>query len=233
MSREDEHGCLDEGQLLSYIDGALSQAEMDEVERRLVHCSQSRALLKELRRPLSPELIEAGFAVFPKHRRSASVRWTGGMAALATAVAAMAILVLRPAETSLPEYRLEGPEGGVTRQRGMDTPSFYSEDSELRVRLRPLETSNAEPRASAWTYSEVDDRWTRQSDAFFDRGPSGGFRFVAPARILATGEGLNPVWFGITRDTIDRDQLTTSELQVLRDGGQWFRIDFEYRQEPL
>ena len=70
MSREDEEGRLDEGQLLSYIDGALSQAEMDEVERRLVHCSRSRALLRELRRPLSPELIEAGFAVFPPRRRS-------------------------------------------------------------------------------------------------------------------------------------------------------------------
>ena len=141
---------IDDGLLLAYHAGALSEADTQEVEAHLAGCADCRDLLTRLTRPVSARSTRRALDAIararggqrappgrasPRSRRARAGLWL----TLSAMAAGVAWMVWPPASLPLvPEYTLQGPLGGVQRVRADTLPTrIFDASSTVELILRP------------------------------------------------------------------------------------------------
>lgn len=215
---------LDEGKLLAWRDGRLSEADAEQVERRLANDAEARALLRELSLgSTASEVDEVMGAVRPRAKvlplRRPAALVTGVITALAAAVA---LFVTR--SPSLPTYQLE-VEGGVADTRSdVANGAVVLPESRLVIRLRAAAATDT--KVALGVYREtVEGRLERvQGGALAAR--DGSFEFVIDGQRLLVTPGRHRVWLHVARDEA---ALRAAEGTVPSAGTQWWLLDTELR----
>lgn len=119
---EGEEPHLDDGIVLQYIRGQVTEKQTKAIEAHLAVCADCRALLVSLAEPVPPAVIERALASAPAAARPPwAPALVGGL--IAAAIGAV-FLVSGPSGPSpdFAAYEVEGPFGAVATNRGTSAP---------------------------------------------------------------------------------------------------------------
>ena len=215
---------LDEGRLLAWRAGRLSDADAEQVERRLANDAEARALLRELSLGSTPgEVDEVMGAVRPRAKvlpfRRPAALVAGALTALA---AALALFVTRA--PSLPAYQLE-VEGGVADTRSdVAKGAVLLPDSRLVIRLRAAAATNT--KVTLGVYRETAAGLLERVQGGELAARDGSFEFVIEGQRLLLTSGRHRVWVHVARD---ESALRAAEGTMPSPGAQWWLLETELR----
>lgn len=220
---------LDEGLLLAYRAGRLSEPEAEALERRLARDPEARALLRELSQDVSEgdidRVVQAAPPpnVIPLFRRGRAV---GLLAASLAAAAGVALLVTRPPATA--PYRLE-VEGGISPTRGAAAPVLaLAGEARVIVRLR-AEVPTSEPRAVGCYQEDAEGRLRR---ARCERDAREGSFEVRFTRASFEAPGAVRVWLVVQRGADAPERFEGHrQAEVVDEGLSWHALELEVRSE--
>lgn len=214
---------LDEGRLLDWRAGKLSDAEAEAIERRLATDPEARALLRELSRGSSPEEVEGVLGAVQPRAKVLPLRRAPIVIGVVTALAA-ALVFFVTRQPPLPTYRLE-LEGGVAEARSeLAKGAVLLPDSRLVVRLRAgVETDT--PLVLGVFRENAAGRLERVEGGAL-KASRGTFEFVIDGQTLLRSTGRHRVWLHVARDEA---ALRAAEGSAPAEGAGWWAFDTELR----
>lgn len=220
MGEPHDGACIDDGVLIAYRAGGLSEDRARGVEQHLVGCGECRVLLTELGRPVPAKMEQwAQGAVTASTRRGFLLNRAGLLAMAATALLATSF-GLSLIRAAVPEYEAE-VLGAVRYERGAavseggerSAARTFAPDSQIRLVLRPSSLSPCTPDLALTVSVEGEDGVLRPAPAGkITQGDGGTFRFEATARDLL---GARPGLHRIHLEVRPRDALHTTPRELV------------------
>lgn len=232
--------CLDDATLMAYRSGALEEARARVLEKHMVACQACRDLLAAYGEPVPERLRAWADERLPKKGSAARRRpLAAAISVVAMAAAAGLALLVIPQGEKLADYRIEGPKGGVARERGTEGESgIFVPDSRVKVILRPESASLASASQVLAFASGAGGRLSAARPDAISAHEGGVFRFEARAGDLC-GESFGQcrVHFvllpkGVSRTT----DLAGLDLAAAKQGlpnGAWYTVELNYRESAL
>jgi hypothetical protein len=227
-------GCLDDGVLLAYREARLPEDAIDAAEQHLASCAECRALSSELE-PV-PEALETWARGTLRQgsepggaERSEGRRWPV-IAAVAALAAGTIIALLALPRSTLPEYELSGPLGGVQTLRGeAEETALFVPRSRFKLVVRP-KAPVAEPVSLAVFVADA-GRLRRAPERGLTTGEGGTFRYELSAEELFGDQyGTRTVHTAVVRGRVAPDlEGTEEEVREKLPAHRWMTRQIEYR----
>lgn len=214
---------LDEGRLLDWRAGKLSDAEGEAIERRLASDPEARALLRELSRGSSREEVDEVLGAVQPRAKVLPFRRAGVVVGVVTALAA-AFVFFVTRQPPLPTYRLE-LEGGVAEARSeVAKGGVLQPDSRLVVRLRAA--AETDTPVVLGVYRENAAGRLERVEGGELKSRRGTFEFVIDGQTLLQVPGRHRVWLHVARDEA---ALRAADGSTPSEGAGWWAFDTELR----
>ncbi len=214
---------LDDGLLLAYQRGEVSDEEREEIEEHLARCAECRALQAEYVQPLPVPLRDWALNKTPKRKAP----WAP-LIGLAVA-AAIAAFVLLPRDPALPGYSVSGPMGGVAMMRSdIEGSDIFVPTSQIKWLLKPAQKAK---QAHLRVFVEASKDQVREVGANPTITKTGVIRYETEARaLLGEDFGVRTVHLIVASKPASRAfQGSIEDLRRALGAHRWLTTRVDYR----
>jgi hypothetical protein len=237
--REGAQDDIDDGDVVAWAAGALSETDQARFEQTLLTSAAARELLVSLGQgQASARSVEAMMAAWPAAEASSAAQGQGWFARLrwwfAAAAAVAAALMVAPrllsTDPAVPNYGIE-LRGGVAAQRGVEVVDGrrFVATSQVTLVLRPSGALGERPPMPQVFVSTASGTLRPAPEGSLREGQGGVWRFRARGDALFSGaSGARALHVVFAYQPIEAEGLTAEAAKARSEGAGWYAVDVEW-----